>query len=298
MKTILTILLVLASACNSAFAQVSSLVHKDEKRRYIVYTPPSYQNDAQQAYPVVFNFHGGGMSMAEQMLYTGMNRAADRHRFIVVYPLGIKNDWNVGFGMPYLGGSDDVGFVEALLDKLKKEFRVDASRIYATGLSRGGFFALRLAADRPQLFAAVASVGGPTPEPVVQHHASADCKPGKVGVMLIHGTADQVVAYDGKLTGSGYLSAPDSQRYWLKRNGVDGAPERKQAFNGDAGDGTEVSYVEQGDGATRVALVTIKDGGHTWPGADAFNVGLPIGKTTRDVDANELMWQFFSRHRR
>jgi polyhydroxybutyrate depolymerase len=296
---ILIALLVLSSACSTAFAQVSSLVHKEEKRRYIVYTPASYEANAQAnpqgrppSYPVVFNFHGGGMSMAEQMLYTGMNRAADRHRFIVVYPLGIKGDWNVGFGTPYLGGSDDVGFVEALLEKLKKEYRVDPTRVYATGLSRGGFFALRLAADLPQQFAAVASVGGPMPEPVVQHHT----KPGKVGVMLIHGTADAVVAYDGKP--AGYLSAVDSHRYWAKRNGLEGTPERSRAFNADHGDGTEVSYLEQGNADTRVALVTVKDGGHTWPGADPFNVGLPIGKTTRDVDANELMWQFFSRHRR
>ncbi len=283
---ILIALLVLASACTTAFAQVASLVHKDVKRRYIVYTPPSYQEAQQQQYPVVFNFHGSGMTMAEQMLYTGMNRAADRHRFIVVYPLGVERDWNVGFGMPYLGGSDDVGFTEALLEKIKKDYRVDPSRVYATGLSRGGFFALRLAAELPQAFAAVASVGAPMPEPVIQHHG----KTGKVGVMLIHGTADQVVAYNGKATG--YLSAMDSHRYWIKRNGLDGATEQAHAY------GTDVDYREQGDGATRVALVTVKDGGHTWPGADAFNVGLPIGKTTRDVDANELMWQFFSRHRR
>jgi polyhydroxybutyrate depolymerase len=291
MKKILIALLVLAGTCHGALAQVGSLVHKEEKRRYIVYAPPAYHGEPQQSFPVVFNFHGGGMSMAEQMLYTGMNRAADRHRFIVVYPQGVKQDWNVGFGMPYLGGSDDVGFTEALLDKLGKEYRIDASRVYATGLSRGGFFALRLAADLPHLFAAVASVGGPMPEPVVQHHT----KPGKVGVMLVHGSADQVVAYDGKP--GGYLSAMAHQRYWVKRNGVESAPERSRVDNGDRADGTEVTVLEQGDGP-RVALVTVKDGGHTWPGADPFNVGLPIGKTTRDVDANELIWQFFSRHRR
>ena len=134
MKKILIALLVLSSICSSAFAQRTTLVYKDEKRRYTVYTPSSYHADPQQSYPVVFNFHGSGMTMAEQMLYTGMNRAADRHRFIVVYPLGIKHDWNVGFDMPYLGGSDDVGFTGALLEKLKKDYRVDTSRVYATGL--------------------------------------------------------------------------------------------------------------------------------------------------------------------
>ena len=33
-------------------------------------------------------------------------------------------------------------------------------------------------------------------------------------------------------------------------------------------------------------------------GADPFNVGLPIGKTTRDIDANEVIWKFFEKHRR
>ena len=184
-----------------------------------------------------------------------------------------------------------MGFVSALLAKLKQEYRIDPRRVYATGLSRGGFFALRLAAELPEQFAAVASVGAPTPVPVIEHHT----KDGKVGVMLIHGTADQVVAYGGKP--GGYLSAEDSHRYWLKRNGI-GAPARTRVIDPDSGDATQVSLLEQGEGGPEVALVTVKDGGHTWPGADAFNIGLPIGKTTRDVDANELMWQFFSRHRK
>jgi polyhydroxybutyrate depolymerase len=289
---ILISLLVLACTAVPALAQVKTLVHKEEKRRYIVYTPASYASQPQKAFPVVFNFHGGGMSMAEQMLYTQMNRAADRHGFIVVYPLGIKQDWNVGFGMSYLEGSDDVGFTEALLARLGQDYRVDSQRVYATGLSRGGFFALRIAAELPHLFAAVASVGAPMPEPVVQHHA----KPGKVGVLLVHGTADQVVAYGGKPTG--YLSAQDSYRYWLKHNGIAAGAETRRAIDADKSDGTDVAWIEQGNGQQSVALVTVREGGHTWPGADPFNVGLPIGNTTRDIDANEVMWEFFARHRR
>jgi polyhydroxybutyrate depolymerase len=289
MKILITLILL---ACTSlpAFAQVKSLVHKEEKRRYLVYTPPSYDSQPQKAFSVVFNFHGSGMTMAEQMLYTQMNRAAERHQFIVVYPLGIKNDWNVGFGMSYLEGSDDIGFTEALLAKLKQDYRVDGQRVYATGLSRGGFFTLRIAAELPQLFAAVASVGGLMPEPVVQHHV----KPGKVGVLLIHGTADKVVAYDGKP--GGYLSAQDSYAYWLKRNDISATASRR-TINPDTGDGTDVSWIEQSNGQQTVALATVREGGHTWPGADAFNVGLPIGKTTRDIDANEVIWQFFEKHR-
>ena len=87
MNIIVSLLLLLCTCFPlMAEAQVQTLQHKDAKRRYIVYTPPAYHSAPQQAFPVVFNFHGGGMTMAEQMLYTQMNRAADRHGFIVVYP--------------------------------------------------------------------------------------------------------------------------------------------------------------------------------------------------------------------
>lgn len=291
MKTLIAFILLVCTAM-PALAQRKTLVHNEDKRRYIVYTPASYASHPQKAFPVVFNFHGSGMTMAEQMLYTQMNRAADRHQFIVVYPLGIKNDWNVGFDMSYRDGSDDIGYTAALLATLKKDYRIDGARVYATGLSRGGFFALRIAAELPGLFAAVASVGGPMPEPVVLHHA----KPGKVGVLLMHGTADEVVAYKGKA--GGYLSAEETYSYWSKHNGLGAAGASRRVIDADPDDGTDVTVLEQGNGQQSVALVTIRDGGHTWPGADPFNVGLPIGKTTRDIDANDVMWAFFARHRR
>lgn len=86
------------------------------------------------------------------------------------------------------------------MSKLKQDYRIDDKRVYATGLSRGGFFALRLAAELPQQFAAVASVGAPMPEPVLRHHKQKD----KVGMLLIQGTADKVVLYEGKA--ASYLS--------------------------------------------------------------------------------------------
>ena len=291
MKTRIAFLL-LAAMTASALAQVQSIVHKDDKRRYIVYTPAGYAEQPGKAFPVVFNFHGGGMTMAEQMLYTQMNRAADRHGFIVVYPAGIKQDWNVGFGMSYRDGTDDIGFTEALLDRVSKAYRVDDRRVYATGLSRGGFFALRVAAELPHRFAAVAAVGAPMPEPVIAHHAA----PGRVGVLLIHGTADGVVAYDGKP--ASYLSAQDTVRYWSRVNGLADVPLQEAVIDAARDDGTDVVWREQGNGRQSVALATVRGGGHTWPGADPFNVGLPIGVTTRDIDANDLVWQFFARHRR
>ena len=130
------------------------------------------------------------------------------------------------------------------------------------------------------------------PEPVVRHHQQR----GKVGMLLIQGTADKVVLHEGKA--NGYLSAQGTFDYWRKHNGIEGATPQPRLIPGPAGDTTQVSWLEQGAGGASVALLTVRDGGHTWPGADAFNIGLPIGKTTRAVDANDVIWDFFSKHRR
>jgi polyhydroxybutyrate depolymerase len=283
-------------------AQEKGLTHKEEKRRYIVYTPKSYVSNPDKKYALVLNFHGGGMTMREQMLYTQMNKAADQFDFIVVYPQGLgnigKQDWNVGFGTSYQDGTDDVGFTDSLLNQLEKNLRIDSSRIYATGLSRGGFFAQRLAAELSHRIAAIASVGASLPVPVEKNQvARGEKKP--VGVMIAMGTADQVVTYAGKP--DGYLSALATYEYWVQQNTGkvrDTALEIKQSFNRDPNDDTDVDIIENKAGQYQASLVTINNGGHTWAGADPFNIGLPIGKTSNDINLNEIIWQFFQKHRR
>jgi polyhydroxybutyrate depolymerase len=287
--------LLLLSAPVSVCAQVASLTHDDVRRRYVVYTPASYESNPDRQYAVVLNFHGGGMTMAEQMLYTGMNRTADRHEFIVVYPQGTGQDWNVGFEQSYGEGTDDVGFTAALLDRLQQDYRVDRQRVFATGLSRGGFFAHRLAAELSHRVAAIAAVGAPVPQPVIEQQV-ARAGVFLVGVMLVHGTADRVVLYEGKP--GGYLSAEESVRYWTVRNGLVDAGTTLVHFDRDPDDGTSIRINETADGPVRVALITVHEGGHTWSGADPFNIGLPIGRTSTEIDLNEAIWRFFALHRR
>lgn len=283
---------VLLTTVISVSAQVKSFQFEGVKRKYLVYLPASYQSDTTQTFPLVFNFHGGGMTVAEQMLYTRMNEAADKHRFIVVYPSGIKQDWNVGFEMSYQNGTNDIGYVKAILDSLKQAYRIDNKAVFATGLSRGGFFCHRLAAEMPDDFAAIASIGGPLPDSVKHFHQSNS----KVSVMQVHGTADEVVKYDGKT--DAYASAPATYRYWVTRNGLAGQKENKQVFNSDKKDNTSVMMQEVTDKNVTVSLVTVENGGHTWPGSVSYNIGYPLGNTTRDVDINEIIWRFFSKNRK
>jgi polyhydroxybutyrate depolymerase len=60
-------------------------------------------------------------------------------------------------------------------------------------------------------------------------------------------------------------------------------------------DHTEVEILESTYGNKSVILISIDNGGHTWPGADDFNIGLPIGLTSKEFDVNEYMWKFFNK---
>lgn len=272
------------------FAQAKSFNHEKEKRKYIIYLPQAYHNQVDKDFPVVFNFHGGGMTMIEHMLYTGMNETAEENGFIVIYPQGIKQDWNVGFGMSYKNGTDDIGFVDTLLNSLRKEYRIDKNRIYATGLSRGGFFCHRLAAELPEMFSAIASIGAPLPDSVAVFHKNKKM----VSVMTIHGTSDSIVHYKGKE--KSYFSAEETYQYWNNHNNIENSAEETETIDNLKNDSTSVIIRTKVHNGILGILVSINNGGHTWPGRHPFNIGFPLGETTQEIDINEIVWKFFSNH--
>lgn len=291
MKQII-IALVLTISAGHTLAQAKQFQYGSERRRYIIYLPEAYQKKPAKTFPVVFNFHGGGMTMTEQMFYSGMNQTAEKHNFIVVYPQGIKQDWNVGFDMPYHHGSDDIGFIKALLEKIAKDYRINNEMVYATGFSRGGFFCQRLATELPEKFTAIASVGGPIPDSVIYFHQ----KKIPVAAMMVHGNLDEIVKYEGKA--NAYRSAAATYDYWKKHNGLSGEKEINRTIDKHSSDSTAIRILETTGKEGSVSLVSVTGGGHTWPGSSPFNIGFPLGKTTREIDINEMMWKFFSRHSR
>jgi polyhydroxybutyrate depolymerase len=285
MRKFTLILSIIILSVWTAAAQSKSFLYGQQKRKYILYLPKDYEST--KTYPLVYNFHGGGMTATEQMFYSGMNQTADKMGFIVVYPSGINADWNVGFDMSYKNGTDDVGFIQALTDTLKKSYSINSKAIFATGLSRGGFLCHRLASEMPEVFAAVASIVGPLPDSVKFYNHSAK----KVSIMQVSGTEDKIVEYNGKI--SAYSSAISTFDYWVLHNKLSVNPVRNKSIDLNKKDGTSVSIKEVRDKLCSVVLVSIINGGHTWPGSDSFNIGYPLGKTTNDLDINEFMWGFF-----
>jgi polyhydroxybutyrate depolymerase len=159
----------------------------DETRSYLVDAPASRADEPRS---LVLAFHGFRDSAANLRLGTGMDALAERAKAIVLCPDGHE-------GVPLLGtvgrGWDrgahetrDLDFVHALLDTVEAERCVDRRRVYATGMSNGGFFASLVGCRMADRFAAVAPVAGVMPLP--------DCTPTRpVAVLLTFGRADNVV---------------------------------------------------------------------------------------------------------
>lgn len=193
----------------------------DTDRTAIVYIPP---NANSQPTPVIFDFHGFGITMQQNY---------NQHRFdqawpnaIVVWPQGLPvpgealglppgPGWQLG---PNQFNGRDLAFFDAMLKTLQSKYHVDASRIYATGHSNGGGFTMLLWAVRGSELAAVGPSAAPTVDTVEK---LIQPKP----VIQITGTADSVVSpasqfamfnYDKKLnswTGDSTVYAPDAMLY-------------------------------------------------------------------------------------
>ncbi|MEZ4403967.1 MAG: PHB depolymerase family esterase [Kofleriaceae bacterium] len=249
-------------------------------RTFRVHLPTGYSPTTPT--PVVVNFHGRNSTSQQQALLSGMNGFADGHGFIAVHPDGVGQTWNGGLccGEAQTANVDDVGFTRALLDKLDAELCVDPDRVFATGLSNGGFMVHRLACELADRIAAVAAVAGPNGAPT--------CSPARpIAVLHFHGDADMVVPYDGI---AGQLAVRPTMTAWAQRDGC--GPTSTVDLR--AGEVT----CEQWPGCqagSAVRLCTIAGGGHQWPGG----LTIPgLGHNTTDISATAAMWDFFVAHPR
>jgi len=271
------------------------------ERTYLVHVPPS--SSTARPMPLLIVFHGGGGTGQGMVSLTfgGLNTLADNEEFIVVYPDGIEKQWNDGregdFTLAHREKIDDVGFISALIDHLSQKHKIDSKRIYATGISNGAMMSYRLACELSNRIAAVAPVCGAMPLDLVSH-----CSPVRpISVLVISGTADRFVPWSGgSVIGERgrILSVPDSVKYWVTHNQCSTTPVTTMEVDTDPQDGTRVrkEIYSQGKDGTEVILYAIEGGGHTWPGGYQYLPEATIGKTSRDIDANTIIWDFFKRH--
>jgi len=267
-----------------------TLVSGGRKRSYLLYVPENY--DPATPTPLVISLHGFAEWPAHQMQISHWNDLAEREGFIVVYPCGtqVPLRWHTypapGSDMDLM---DDVTFISDLIQHLEGETNLDSARIYVNGLSNGGGMAIALACKLPERIAAAGSVSGFFPFPWEEIHPS---RP--VPTIVFHGTEDPIVPYLGGYTESNRvtLSAiPDWVATLAHYNKCEEVPVDLPPVGTVSG----IRYKSK-TGNADVVFYSIEGGGHSWPGGGSMPKFI-VGNTNMDIDATELMWDFFREHR-
>lgn len=251
---------------------------------------------------LVIAFHDANTSGTVMEHFSGLTEKARKEGFVVIYPDGtgpMKRllSWNAGTccGQPAVANTDDLAFAAMLIDEAVSALAVDPARVYLTGMGNGAMFAYRVAAEMPSRVAAVAAVSGG-----LAIAPSAIKAP--MPVLHFHGTKDEFVPYAGgrgSHTPSGERYKPISETIdaWAKANGADPFIISVVQPAQDADDTSVIVNKHQaGEAGAEVVLYEIKGGGHTWPGR-ARDDGV-LGLVNMDIDANAIIWDFFSHHRK
>ncbi len=201
-------------------------------------------------------------------------------------------DWNVP-NVPLIGGravpahaANDVKFLESLVGQLEHRHCINASEVYATGLSGGAREVSQMACDDSGTFAAIAPVSGlrwPSPCPATR----------SVSVLTFHGSADPVDPFDGHGQPYWTYSVPTAAKDWATQDHCSAQPRKTTPV----ATVDLTTYSKCSDGAA-VELYEIIGEGHEWPGGVALVPSLTsiLGPQSNAVDANSVMWSFFSAH--
>jgi polyhydroxybutyrate depolymerase len=254
---------------------IEEVVSGGQTRRYRLHIPPDYRPG--QAMPLVIILHGFSSNAEQQEKMSQMSAKAGAAGFIAVYPEGLGNPQQWRFG----GGPEsqaDVNFIRDLIQRLQAQRNIDPKAIYVTGISNGAQMSYRLACDLSETVAAIGLVSGGYPP-------FKNCQPVRpVPAVVFHGTADNVLAYEGQPPVM--LPVREWTAEWPARNGCE--PLSKVTFQ--KGEVTGETWDNCRNNAT-VTLYTIADKGHSWPGSN-----MPARITTRDINATDVMWDFFAAH--
>lgn len=165
-----------------------SLAVNDEVREYVVHVPAGY--DASTPVPMVIMLHGGGGSSAEFNALSGMNAVADSAGFLTVYPNSSTGVWNF---LSREGRSNDLAFMNALIDQMETDFAVDASHIYAVGYSNGGLMALRMRCSMTDRLAGVGVMGATMTYALAEFCLDSAPMP----TILVQGMSDPAFPWEG-----------------------------------------------------------------------------------------------------
>lgn len=269
------------------------------QRSFILYQP-SGAASLKRPRPLVMVIHGGAGTAQGMIRLTRSrwNALADQHGFFVVYPEGVDKMWDFGEGPVSARLNprvNDLAYFRKVIATTSQTVSVDGARVFATGLSRGAQASFYLACNLPRQIRAVMPVATNLPDYMVN-----ECRSGPpVGLALITGTADPQVPFGGgTITVLGQqrdvvLSSEQTMALWQRRNGC-GNGFQSTKFDRRSGDGVSVIRRDWSCSGAPVRHYTVQGGGHTWPSGRQFLSRRLVGPVSRDINAADEGWAFFS----
>ncbi|QDS89508.1 Esterase PHB depolymerase [Rosistilla ulvae] len=289
--------------------------HQGRPREYRLHVPEGLEPG--DPVPLLVCLHGGG-SNSRVASAMGFSKLADRKKFIVAYPNAIEKHWNDGRDSPMFADQDDkvddVDFIMKIVQRIRRSHSIDANRIFATGVSNGGFMTQRLAMEKPETFSAVAVCIATMGEAISQRFDPAL----PVSVLYLNGTEDPLVPYDGGPVGKGLgprlnrvagnpiaprglaISTDDAVQLWVERNKTASEPTVKKLADKNQEDRSYIEYYhwDGGQRGTVVGLYKVVGGGHALPGGRQYYPVKVIGRPNQDAQGPELVWDFLIQHPR
>ena len=297
MKALNLLFFILLTASTHAWAQQKNeqITVDGLKREFITYVPAGSTDYGKM--PVIISLHGRLGTADRQMKFANFKPIADREKVIIVCPQGIDRSWNDGRETPAnTKGINDVKFIDQLISYIIDIYNADASRIYVTGMSNGGFMTSRLACELNSRIAAIAVVAASMDKDMSYQPT----KP--MPAMYIQGTKDPLVPYAGGLMRKGAKGAiyghEDILKKWAVADNCDNKPEIT-TLPVKVDDGTSVTKEEYScPNGLKVIGFTVVDGGHTWPGGSQYLPKFIIGPRSKNINACEEIWKFFKENRK
>ena len=186
-------------------------------RAYELHVP---RDDDGSPLPLLILAHGYGVNGIGQDFVFPFSKQVDALHFLYVEANGTQDRagrrfWNATDACCNFENLpvDDVAFFRALIDDVKAKHAVTS--VFIVGHSNGGFMTLRLACEASDVIDAVAAVSSSTWNDFTR------CPAGRaIPVLLVHGTADTTIPYDGKP--GLYPAAPETGRRFARREGCTG----------------------------------------------------------------------------
>ncbi|HWR04471.1 MAG TPA: dienelactone hydrolase family protein, partial [Humidesulfovibrio sp.] len=284
--------------------QVLVLPHAGAERKALLTLPkaaPLKKGQAAPKVPVLIVLHGAGGSAAQAMRQTGLAERAAAAGFLAVFPEGSGPNgaggegqtWNAWTCCGYARDShvDDVGYLSALIARLRADFAADPARIHLVGFSNGAMLASRFALERPGVAATLTSVAGYLP---CDTKDPADSLP----VLVIHGAQDKVARFaptEAKPATGRYCEdypARAQVDFWVRGMNLSPTPQVRDSGKTPA---RVEDYAPKGKaGRGSVRFVIVKNGGHAWPGGERERYRYCDMPTT-GIDASALVLEFAKR---